>query len=316
MKRWRWIALLLCALLTVSVFAACETKPQAESSTVSVDGPVGMTKQLLDHLGERDLEGFELVILSTTEEYAFGDIQFATDELNSDPVNDAIFERNNLIEDLYNCKITVQFCGEGEPFLERVTTDCLSGTVNYQVVASGISSTGIPKLALDGLIQDLYAIEDSHLQLDGDWWDQNAIDDLSIGNKLFFASGDIAVTDDEMTTMLVFNKELIEENQLEDPYALVEAGTWTVDKLYEMARAAAVDGGDGKMDVEGGEDTWGLIGAAFDTYKMVLGCNAPMISKDENDMPVITMLDEHNVAAFNKVYDMMSDKDHVAYLEN
>ena len=55
MKRWRWIALLLCALLTVSVFAACETKPQAESSTVSVDGPVGMTKQLLDHLGERDL---------------------------------------------------------------------------------------------------------------------------------------------------------------------------------------------------------------------------------------------------------------------
>lgn len=33
-------------------------------------------------------------------------------------------------------------------------------------------------------------------------------------------------------------------------------------------------------------------------------------------MPVITMLDEHNVAAFNKVYDMMSDKDHVAYLEN
>lgn len=104
MKRWRWIALLLCALLTVSVFAACETKPQAESSTVSVDGPVGMTKQLLDHLGERDLEEFELVILSTTEEYAFGDIQFATDELNSDPVNDAIFERNNLLEDFITVK--------------------------------------------------------------------------------------------------------------------------------------------------------------------------------------------------------------------
>ena len=152
MKRWRLTALLLCILFTVSVFAACETKPQAESSTASFDEPVGMSKQLLDHLGERDLKEFELVILSTTEKYVFGDIQFATDELNSDPVNDAIFERNNLIEDLYNCKISVQFCGEAEPFLERVTTDCLSGTVNYQVVASGISSTGIPKLALDGLI--------------------------------------------------------------------------------------------------------------------------------------------------------------------
>ena len=287
MKRWRWIALLLCALLTVSVFAACETKPQAESSTVSVDGPVGMTKQLLDHLGERDLEGFELVILSTTEEYAFGDIQFATDELNSDPVNDAIFERNNLIEDLYNCKITVQFCGEGEPFLERVTTDCLSGTVNYQVVASGISSTGIPKLALDGLIQDLYAIEDSHLQLDGDWWDQNAIDDLSIGNKLFFASGDIAVTDDEMTTMLVFNKELIEENQLEDPYQLVRDDKWTMDKMYEMCKAVAKDGGDGVMNIAGEEDTWGLIGAAFDCYRLILGGNAPIQKAYAEEMSTV-----------------------------
>lgn len=315
MKRWRWIALLLCALLTVSVFAACETKPQAESSTVSVDGPVGMTKQLLDHLGERDLEGFELVILSTTEEYAFGDIQFATDELNSDPVNDAIFERNNLIEDLYNCKITVQFCGEGEPFLERVTTDCLSGTVNYQVVASGISSTGIPKLALDGLIQDLYAIEDSHLQLDGDWWDQNAIDDLSIGNKLFFASGDIAVTDDEMTTMLVFNKELIEENQLEDPYQLVRDDKWTMDKMYEMCKAVAKDGGDGVMNIAGEEDTWGLIGAAFDCYRLILGGNAPMVSKNENDLPVISVTNAYNVDVFLDVYEIMTDKSRVAWWE-
>ena len=315
MKRWRWIALLLCALLTVSVFAACETKPQAESSTASFDAPVGMTKRLFDHLGERDLEEFELVILSTTEEYAFGDIQFATDELNSDPVNDAIFERNNLIEDLYNCKITVQFCGEGEPFLERVTTDCLSGTVNYQVVASGISSTGIPKLALDGLIQDLYAIEDSHLQLDGDWWDQNAIDDLSIGNKLFFASADIAVTDDEMTTMLVFNKELIEENQLEDPYQLVRDDKWTMDKMYEMCKAVAKDGGDGVMNIAGEEDTWGLIGAAFDCYRLILGGNAPMVSKDENDLPVISVTNAYNVDVFLDVYEIMTDKSRVAWWE-
>ena len=48
MKRWRLTALLLCILFTVSVFAACETKPQAESSTASFDEPVGMSKQLLD----------------------------------------------------------------------------------------------------------------------------------------------------------------------------------------------------------------------------------------------------------------------------
>lgn len=35
--------------------------------------------------------------------------------------------------------------------------------------------------------------------------------------------------------MLFFNKDLIAENQLDDPYQLVKDGTWTLDRMYEMA---------------------------------------------------------------------------------
>ena len=311
---------LLCAALLLCVLAACGQDSADASSAASQTSTAGAGSILIDQMGEKNLEGFTLRILSTTENKdgnrAFGTSQFIPDEKEPGMVSDAIMERNNLIEQTFNCKIDVQFTEPNEAFVQKVTNDYIAGDIDYDVVASGISSNGLSALAASGYLEDLNAIENSYLRLDQPWWDQQAVNGLSIDNKLFFINGDLLLTDDERTCMLFFNRDLIEENQLEDPYALVEAGTWTVDKLYEMARAAAVDGGDGKMDVEGGEDTWGLNGAAFDTYKMVLGCNAPKISKNENDMPVITMLDEHNVAAFNKVFAMMSDKNNVAYLES
>ena len=89
--------------------------------------------------------------------------------------------------------------------------------------------------------------------------DQQAVEQLSITDKLYFVCGDILYTDDERTHMLFFNKDLIAENQLDDPYQLVKDGTWTLDRMYEMARAVAVDNGDGEMNVTTG-DTWGFIG--------------------------------------------------------
>lgn len=260
---------LLCAALLLCVLAACGQDSADASSAASQTSTAGAGSILIDQMGEKNLEGFTLRILSTTENKdgnrAFGTSQFIPDEKEPGMVSDAIMERNNLIEQTFNCKIDVQFTEPNEAFVQKVTNDYIAGDIDYDVVASGISSNGLSALAASGYLEDLNAIENSYLRLDQPWWDQQAVNGLSIDNKLFFINGDLLLTDDERTCMLFFNRDLIEENQLEDPYALVEAGTWTVDKLYEMARAAAVDGGDGKMDVEGGEDTWGLIGAAFDT---------------------------------------------------
>lgn len=319
MKR-RTVAFLMAVLLLAGCLFSCtgdqqSSRSEGGSSDGSAVAPESTTSLMLNHLGERNLDGFELVILSTTEEVPFGDIQFATDELNSDPVNDAVFERNNLIEELYNCKISVKYCAEGEDFCTRVTTDCLSGTVDYHVLASGISTTGLAKLAADGLLYDLYALEDSHLRLDSEWWDQQALKQLSIDNKLYFACGDVVITDDEQTSMLFFNRDLIDEYSLEDPYQLVRDGKWTMDKMYEMCETVAHDGGDGVMNIEGEEDYWGLIGAAFDCYKFILGGNAAMVTKDADDLPVISVTDQHNIDVFQKVYEFMTDRSRVAYWE-
>ena len=98
MKR-RTVAFLMAVLLLAGCLFSCtgdqqSSRSEGGSSDGSAVAPESTTSLMLNHLGERNLDGFELVILSTTEEVPFGDIQFATDELNSDPVNDAVFERN------------------------------------------------------------------------------------------------------------------------------------------------------------------------------------------------------------------------------
>ena len=314
MRAKKLFAVLMCTAMVLSLLCACTEETEDQSSAASSEeAKVGQI--FIDHLGERNLDGFELVILATTEKFEFGDEQFVPSELNSEPVNDAVYERNSIIEELYNCKLTVEYTDPYDPFVDRVTNDCLSGTISYDVLASGIATNGLASIAGNGFLYDLISLEGSNLQLDQEWWDQYAIEQLSIDNRLYFVSGDILLTDDERTCMLFFNKDLVADNLLEDPYQLVRDGKWTLDKLHEMAIAVAKEGGDGTMDVVSGNDTWGLIGACYDSYKLILGCGATMVNKDENDLPVIAVTDQYNIDAFNKVFDLMTDKTRVAYLE-
>ena len=312
MRAKKLFAVLMCTAMVLSLLCACTEETEDQSSAASSEeAKVGQI--FIDHLGERNLDGFELVILATTEKFEFGDEQFVPSELNSEPVNDAVYERNNILEELYNCKLSVIFVDPHATVEDKVRNDTMAGDVDYNVVSTGVSS--LSSLAVSGAFTDLYSIEDSNLCLYEEWWDQQAVKQLSIDNKLFFACGDILFTDDERTHMLFFNKGLIEENELEDPYQLVRDNEWTLDVLHEMVRAAAKDAGDGQMDVDSG-DTWGYIGAAFDCYKFILGCNATMVTKDENDIPVISVSEEKNVEAFQKAFSLITDMQHAAYIDH
>jgi hypothetical protein len=70
------------------------------------------------------------------------------------------------------------------------------------------------------------------------------------------------------------------------------------------------------MDVENGDDTWGMIGVVFDTYQLVLGGGNAQVTKDADDLPRFAMADEDNVNTFLKVYDIVTDKSTVAFKES
>ncbi|MEG1743302.1 MAG: hypothetical protein RR246_03965, partial [Clostridia bacterium] len=73
--------------------------------------------------------------------------------------------------------------------------------------------------------------------LQNDYWDGKAVEDLSIANRVFFATGDFSLLTFDCTHAIVFNKTVISENaNLEDPYKLLEDGKWTFDALYKNSK--------------------------------------------------------------------------------
>lgn len=293
----------------MTIFTAC--KPSSDNSNNTSDTDSESPKDLVPHLEKRDLDGYTLTFLGE-ESYREGDYydcQYNTDETINEPVNDAFFERNRKIESEYNCKIKVLSVGGSDVLTEKIREVIATEVLDFQVAANGI--TYLAPLASEGHFYDYNTIENSNLKLEGDWWDQAAIRDVSIANVLPFITGDIVVTDNESTWAMFFNKKLIEDNELENPFELVKNNEWTLDKLNEMALAVKRDDGDGIMTVTG-NDVWGMVAQTYDGVAFMWGATQAMVTKDAKDLPVFRMGEHENIDAWSKVYELLANQNYTA----
>lgn len=309
------ILLLALVLLVPAALCACSDKDDdnASGNKSTVSGTASEDKGLVPHLGDRDWGGRTLNVLAGKDDAAYTNTPWSTEEEESDRVVEAFRQRNDLLEETFGFTINAQFEGTFTSFVNRVQTDMISDTVDYDVVSSGLQD--LAKLALEGYFLDLYSIPESHLQLSSDWWDVASNEDMTLAGKLFFTTGDLLIKDNEQTRCMYYNKDMIADYTLENPAQLVYDNKWTLDKMYEMAKQVAHDEDDGKMDVNG-NDVWGLVGVTFDTYSLVMGCDAPQVERDETGMPYLAMLNQRNINAFDKAYQIMHDYNTTAYVEH
>ena len=129
----------------------------------------------------------------------------------------------------------------------------LAGTDDYHISTARIQSlTGVIQ---SGYLCNLYNIP--NIDLTKPWYDQACITDATLYNTLFYVTSSMLILDDDSTGAIVFNKKLITDFGLDNPYDLVLNGTWTLDKLSEMAEVTASDlDGDGEATLA---DRFGLF---------------------------------------------------------
>jgi hypothetical protein len=63
------------------------------------------------------------------------------------------------------------------------------------------------------------------------WWPESLLDVVSIGDSIYFASGDASINMLHLMYGLYFNKDLLSEFRLDDPVYLVRNHKWTLDAL-------------------------------------------------------------------------------------
>lgn len=115
---------------------------------------------------------------------------------------------------------------------------------------------------------------------------------------MFFTTGDIVTLDNDCTYCFLFNKQVINNYHLDNPYELVKSNQWTYDKMYEMADA--VDGdinGNGKKDVG---DSFGII-IWHDSVNGMLHASGGRYATIEDDGTIsLSLYTERNIDVFTE----------------
>lgn len=299
MKRsMRLLSLLLLLFTILTAFSACSDGDDG-SSSVAV---TSQEDELFSGLPAKDYGGEEFTILVPGDDYGtYMSCEIGEQTSSPEILNENIRKRNELVESRFGVKITEIRTASNENMVETIRTACISFTDEYDLVMPYIPDAAT--LALEDMF---YLINDyPYIDLNNDCWDKNAIEGLSIRNKSYFVTGDISLLSLACTHAVVFNKDMITQYGLENPYTLVEDGKWTIDKLREMAKnvTSDSDGVTGMSD----KDTYGFLVNSNFVTSMFIGSGERLTGKDSDDKPYITVNSASAVSVFTKIFDLVND---------
>ena len=255
------LSVFLITICMIVPLAACgggkETSGPAATTAAVADTTTAEATEppLSDDLPEMDFKGASFTIINSTT--ASGQHYITTIlELTGEQLNDAMYERTKAIEEKYNIAFTEDVIGSSaDVAVTMITNSITAGDGAYDVTmplerrAFVITGNGY------FIDQD----EMPNMNLDKPYWfkDVNETVNFSAHTYLTYGSANLGFYD--FMHAVLFNKNMVKDLKLENPYELVLDGKWTIDKFAEMGKAAVADAdGDGTW---GKGDTYAFHGA-------------------------------------------------------
>ena len=210
--------------------------------------------------------------------------QFSLEEENGDILNDTVYKAVTSVEELLNLQF-VQLYSKSVFDYQNLRKVAQAGDPSIDVF-SYIDRFGVNQAAGGYVIpyEDIPGINLEH-----PWWYSEVNDAISIADHLCYAVGAMNLDVVAGMNCLLFNKTILAENQLENPYTLIDEGKWTVDRMYEMIASAVKDiDGDGTMSIK---DVWGAV-YTHDCWYSNFGplSGEFIVEKDKDDLPYLNVL--------------------------
>ena len=293
----KFLVMLLAVLMLTSLLAGCANNSDTPEDTTKAEEQ----SNVLDNLNVPDIKygGKEFMFL-TRDAAEWTTVDIYAEEINDDPINSAVYRRNDMIQSKYDFKILETQVTDP---LASVEKDVKGGAGEFDAIVQKLGSCAT--IATKNYLHNLRDVP--YLDFDQTWWDQKALEGLSIGNKVYFATGDLLTSDNDGTFIVMFNKTIAEDNGLEDIYELVNNKEWTFQKMYEMASVAVKDlNGNGKLEHD--QDVLGTAITTNSGYCMMYAAGIVITAKNENDVPEYVLDVERAVDAIPLSYSIIGDK--------
>ncbi len=306
MKTYVKLISLLCVLaMLISLFAACANTDDPENTDpIATTASPDATQAADPDADKYDKDGYlkddlpeDLNYSGETVSILYWDdverVEFDVEESETgvDMVQDAVYERNLTVAD----RLGVEFDWIGTPGdngeranFVNFAQNAYSSGVYYDIIAT--YSRTATMLCADGLLQDINAIEDSYINTEMPWWPASMTDTCSIGDSLYFVSGDISTNILHFMYAIYYNMDLLENLQLEDPIELVDNKKWTLDKLIEISKGIYQDTDqDGSVSIG---DTYGFTSTYFHLDAFYSGSGLRLIEQTGNDSEPLKISDD------------------------
>lgn len=254
--------------------------------------------------------GGESVHFYSREHYRFND-EVTVDDLTGEVINDAIYQRQYKVQDRLN--VTIENTKEGDQHgsVDKMRSLVTSGDSTYDIFTSSMY-TAAPA-AINGIFRNLYDFD--YIDTTKPYYTQDYISESKIGKGLYTITGDISLSLIRYSFAMYFNKQLIEDYGIENPYETVREGKWTHDRLQSIVGNIYTDtDGNGERD---DSDFYGLgtsnviiVDAYTSAYDM------KMVQINSEGYPELVLNAEKAADIINKIYKLNWESEGVrAYKE-
>lgn len=242
----RIMAIILCLVMIVSALVACTTndngdgKDTGSGTTAGGNNTNTPTESVTDSYEQDDIPS-DLKINRTLkmlywEEHTNMEFFPKDQQSSGDTINDALIKREEALSSRLGVDIDFipspggSSAAKMTTFIEKVAVD-KEGLKEYDIVA-GYSRTA-PTLAMRGLSADLNELD--YLNFNKPWWPSSLVNEMTVGDSLYFCSGDISTNLLWMMEATFYNMDLLKSyTGAEDPMQLVKENNWTFDKFFEL----------------------------------------------------------------------------------
>ena len=288
---------ILCLFLaTIMLFSVCSCADggeddSPETTVAETNGTDAATEAETEgeklEVPDKYYDGVDITFL-TRDENEWSTIEIyaesldATGESTNAVINDAVFERNQLVNETYGVNI------------RELKTKDLGSSVSKEVqgkngdfYAISHSVADLYNTALSGYLYDLHSDANQYMDFTKSWWDHNAAQGLSINEQLYYATGDLLVLDNDATFILMFSKELHDQYGFKSIYDMVENNEWTFDEMYTMVSQISDDKNSDGLDYD--VDTYGFLHTDFSPTPFLYAGGMITSPKDDKDLPDINL---------------------------
>jgi ABC-type glycerol-3-phosphate transport system substrate-binding protein len=293
------------SMISLTVLVSCSEEPVSDTVETTVPGAeeTGADTDAEPELPDSDFLGESFMFLLRLSNQAYDEIYVYTEEYDGEVVNDAIYDRNRAVEEKYNIDIEATFIDQVSQNAQKTI---MANDDSFEVMWD--CKNAMPSLITNGYLVNFNTVP--YLNLDAAYWDKNASEQLSVLNKLYFMPSDISMQNFTGARFLYFNKKLVEDYTLDDPYERIKSNNWTLDVVLNMIKSVSEDlNGDGIMD---SNDRYGILsenGAAnANILYFIKSAGIRNTTNDSDGVPQLSCMNEKLIKIAEMCKEVFDDK--------